>query len=100
MKIRAYIEAPPVGADFISSWAGKPGNQVALVAEGTADLAGLERVAQALHNRMGVVGWFSLDAWLECDGRIVGYCQLGYMSYPEVLRLLGVTEAVAGGAHG
>lgn len=99
MKIRAYIEAGPAGSDFISSWAGRPGNQVALVAEGTADLAGLERVAQALHDRMGFVGWFSLDAWLEFDGNRVGYCQCGYMSYPEVLRRLGVTEA-AGGAHG
>lgn len=97
--IRAYIEAPPVGSDFLSSWPGKLGNQVGVVAEGSADLEGLRAAAQGLHDRMGEVSSYALDAWLECDGHRVGYCQLGYMSYPEVLRRLGLAEAT-GGAYG
>lgn len=99
MVIRAYIEAGPVGSDFMSSWAGKPGNQIGVVAEGSADLEGLRAAAHRLHDRMGEVGFYALDAWLECDGHQVGYCQLGYMSYPEVLRRLGLAEAT-GGCHG
>ena len=96
--IRAYIEAGPVGSDFLSSWPGKAGNQVGVVAEGVGDLEGLRAAAQGLHDRMGEVGFYALDAWLECDGHRVGYCQLDYMSYNEVLRRLGLAEAT-GGAH-
>lgn len=88
VKIKAYIEAPPVGASFISSWPGKPGNQVALVAEGAADMAGLKSVCKALHDRMGEVGQYALDAWVQCGDRVVGYCQLGCTDYREVMRRL------------
>ena len=98
-KIRAFIEAGPVGSDVLSSWPGKVGNQIGVVAEGSSDLDGLRAAAQGLHDRMGEVGSYALDAWLECDGHRVGYCQLGYMSYPEVLRGLGLAEST-GGAHG
>lgn len=91
VKIEAYIEAPPVGASFISTWPGRSGNQVALVAEGTADQAGLKEVAQALHAKMGLVGQYALDAWLECEGQVVVYCSLGYLDHTEVLRRLGVS---------
>ncbi len=85
-KIAAYIEAAPVGTSPFSSWPGRKGNQLGMVAEGDADISGLRSVAQALHDRMGLVGWFALDAWIECGERRVGYCQLGHMSYSEVLR--------------
>ena len=98
--IAAYIEAGPVGAPVLSSWPGKPGNQLVQVWERDATLSGLREISRELHDRMGEVGRYALDAWLECDGNRVGYCQLGYMSYEEVLRLLGVTESVAGGARG
>lgn len=91
-KIEAYIEAPPVGASFISTWAGKTGNQVALVAEGTGDHAGLKAVSKALHDQMGKVGHFALDAWLQCGDRVVGYCQLGCTDYREVMRRLGLFD--------
>lgn len=92
MKIEAYIEAPAVGASFLSSWAGKTGNQVGVVAQASADPAGLDAVVTALHDRMGEVGQYALDAWLECDGRVVGYCSLGYLDRREVLRRLGLGE--------
>lgn len=90
--IIAKIEAPPVGASFISSWPGKPGNQVGVVAQASADPAGLDAVARALHDKMGEIGQYALDAWLECEGRVVGYCSLGYLDRREVLRRLGLGE--------
>lgn len=98
-KIEAYIEAGPVGTPVLSSWPGRAGNQVVKVWERDATLSGLRELSRELHDRMGEVGRYALDAWLEFDGNVVGYCQLGYMSYPDVLRRLGVTDA-AGGAHG
>lgn len=88
VKIKAYIEAPPVGASFISTWPGRSGNQVGLVAEGTPDMAGLKAVCKSLHDRMGEVGHFAIDAWLQCEDRVVGYCQLGCTDYREVMRRL------------
>lgn len=98
-KIEAYIEAGPVGTPVLSSWPGKPGNQVVKAWERDATLSGLREIARELHDRMGEVGRYALDSWLECDGQRVGYCQLGFMSYPEVLRLLAVTDTVPGGVH-
>jgi len=95
--ITAKIEAPPVGSSFISSWPGKPGNQIGVVAEAPADPEGLDAVARALHDKMGEIGHYSIDAWLECGGRIVGYCTLGYMDRREVLRRL-VSNAEKGDA--
>lgn len=88
--IAAYIEAPAVGASVLSAWPGKPGNQLGKVAEASADPDGLDAVAGALHDRMGEIGHFALDAWLECEGRLVGYCSLGYLDRREVLRRLGL----------
>lgn len=90
-RIIAKIEAPPVGASFLSSWPGKAGNQIGLIADGPADPEGLRDVAAALHEKMGQIGHHALDAWLECDGRVVGYCSLGYLDPNEVLHRLGVT---------
>tara|TARA_R110002012_G_scaffold8612_6_gene39710 strand:- start:1252 stop:1536 length:285 start_codon:yes stop_codon:yes gene_type:complete len=90
-RIIAKIEAPPVGASFISSWPGRSGNQIGVVAEGPADPDGLNAAAKALHDRMGEIGHHALDAWLECGDRVVGYCQLGYMDHREVLRRLEIT---------
>ena len=98
--ITAKIEAPPVGASFISSWPGRAGNQIGVVAEASADADGLDAVARALHDRMGEIGQYALDAWLECGDRVVGYSTLGYLDRRDVLRRLGVTGPVAGGAHG
>jgi hypothetical protein len=88
MKIAAYIEAGPVGTPVLSSWPGKPGNQVVKVWERDATLSGLREIARELHDRMGEVGRYALDAWLECDGRRVGYCELSYTDYREALRRL------------
>jgi len=89
--VRAFIEAPAVGASVLSAWQGKPGNQIGLISEGACDLDGLRVVAAALHDRMGEIGQYALDAWLECDGRVVGYCSLGYLDQRDVLRRLGVS---------
>lgn len=97
--ITAKIEAPAVGAPVESSWPGKSRNQIGVVAEASADADGLDAVARALHDRMGEIGQYALDAWLECGDRVVGYSTLGYLDRREVLRRLGVTDA-AGGAHG
>lgn len=90
--ITAKIEAPQLGASFISSWPGKPGNQVGVVAEAPADPEGLDAISMALHDRMGEIGHHALDAWLECGGRVVGYSTLGYLDRLEVLRRLGLTN--------
>lgn len=96
-RIIANIEAPPVGASFISSWPGRSGNQIGVVAEAPADTEGLDAAAKALHDRMGEIGHHALDAWIECGGRVVGYCTLGYLDRREVLRRLGLeTEKRAG----
>ena len=95
--ITAKIEAPPVGASFISSWPGRSGNQIGVVAEAPADPEGLDAVVRALHDRMGEIGQYALDAWIECGGRVVGYSTLGYLDRREVLRRLGMaTEKSAG----
>lgn len=90
-RIIARIEAPPVGATIISSWPGRSGNQIGVVAEAPADPEGLDAVARALHDRMGEIGQHALDAWLECGGRVVGYSTLGYLDRREVLRRLEIT---------
>lgn len=86
--IIAKIEAPPVGASVISSWPGKAGNQIGVIAEAPADADGLDAVSRALHDRMGEIGHHALDAWIECGGRVIGYSTLGYLNRREVLRRL------------